>query len=80
MEKEEKIQNFHCIRKSYKMQCVFSPVKGFRKVKVDGELYDIDKAPDLNKKLKHDIYILVDRIIINLKYNQEVNGKPQHSS
>jgi len=39
--------------------------RGFRKIKVDGKLYDIDKVPDLNKKIKHDISILVDRIILN---------------
>ena len=36
--------------------------RGFRKIKVD--IYDIDKF-ELNKKIKHDIYVLVDRIIIN---------------
>jgi len=39
--------------------------RGFRKIKIDGKLYDIDKVPDLNKKIKHDISILVDRIILN---------------
>ncbi len=39
--------------------------RGFRKIKVDGELYDIDKVPELNKKIKHDIHILVDRIVLN---------------
>ncbi len=39
--------------------------RGFRKIKIDGKLYDIDKAPELNKKIKHDIHVLVDRIILN---------------
>ena len=39
--------------------------RGFRKIKIDNKLYDIDKVPELNKKIKHDISILVDRIIIN---------------
>jgi excinuclease ABC subunit A len=39
--------------------------RGFRKIKVDNILYDIEKVPELNKKIKHDIYILVDRIILN---------------
>ena len=39
--------------------------RGFRKIKVDGEYCDIYKFPNLNKKIKHDISIIVDRIIIN---------------
>ena len=36
--------------------------RGFRKIKIDGKLYNIEKVPELNKKVKHDISILVDRI------------------
>ena len=39
--------------------------RGFRKIKIDNILYDIDKVPELNKKIKHEIYVLVDRIILN---------------
>ena len=39
--------------------------RGFRKIKIDDILYEIDQVPELNKKIKHDISILVDRIIIN---------------
>ena len=39
--------------------------RGFRKIKVDGKLYNIDDVPELNKKLKHDIHVLVDRIVLN---------------
>ena len=39
--------------------------RGFRKIKVDNKLYDIDEVPELNKKLKHDISVLVDRIVLN---------------
>ncbi|HXQ67157.1 MAG TPA: excinuclease ABC subunit UvrA [Alphaproteobacteria bacterium] len=38
--------------------------RGFTRVKVDGKLYDIDAVPALNKKLKHDIEVVVDRIIV----------------
>ena len=41
--------------------------RGFRKIKVDGTIYEIDQVPELNKKIKHDISILVDRIILNSK-------------
>ena len=38
--------------------------KGFQRVKVDGEFYEIADVPALNKKIKHDIEVVVDRIII----------------
>ena len=38
--------------------------KGFTRVKVDGELYDTDDAPALDKKRKHDIEAVVDRIVV----------------
>jgi len=38
--------------------------KGFQRVKVDGELYDVDDVPELNKKIKHDIEVVVDRLVL----------------
>ncbi len=38
--------------------------KGFQRVKVDGTYYEIADVPALNKKLQHDIDVVVDRIII----------------
>jgi len=38
--------------------------KGFQRVKVDGKLYEIDEAPALDKKFKHDIDVVVDRIVV----------------
>jgi len=38
--------------------------RGFQRVKVDGQLYEIDQVPALNKKLKHDIEVVVDRIVV----------------
>ena len=49
----------------YKKEILNYKKRGFRKIKIDNTLYDIDKIPELNKKIKHDIYILVDRIILN---------------
>jgi excinuclease ABC subunit A len=39
--------------------------RGFQRVKIDGTLHDIEEAPALNKKLKHDIEIVVDRIVVS---------------
>jgi excinuclease ABC subunit A len=38
--------------------------KGFQRVKIDGKLYEIDEVPSLDKKLKHDIEVVVDRLVI----------------
>lgn len=38
--------------------------QGFQRLKVDGELYDIDSVPSLAKTIKHDIEVVVDRIAV----------------
>ena len=38
--------------------------RGFQRVKVNGKVYEIAAAPALNKKLKHDIEVVVDRIVV----------------
>ena len=38
--------------------------KGFVRVKVNKEIYDIDDVPELDKNKKHEIAVVVDRIII----------------
>ncbi|OZA92750.1 MAG: excinuclease ABC subunit A, partial [Erythrobacter sp. 34-65-8] len=37
---------------------------GFTRVRIDGEFYGIEEAPALDKKLKHDIEVVVDRIAV----------------
>ncbi len=37
---------------------------GFTRVKIDGAFHDIDEAPALDKKYKHDIDVVVDRIVV----------------
>jgi excinuclease ABC subunit A len=48
----------------YKKEFLELQKKGFQRVKVDGELYDVDGVPALNKKIKHDIEVVVDRVVI----------------
>ncbi|HAI32117.1 MULTISPECIES: excinuclease ABC subunit UvrA [unclassified Thalassospira] len=48
----------------YKKELRELRARGFQRVKIDGEMYDIDEAPELNKKLKHDISVVVDRLIV----------------
>lgn len=38
--------------------------RGFQRVKVNGEFFEIADAPSLDKKFKHDIDVVVDRIVI----------------
>ncbi len=38
--------------------------KGFQRVKVDGVFYEIADVPALDKKYKHDIDVVVDRIVV----------------
>ena len=37
---------------------------GFQRAKIDGEFYRIEDAPELDKKFKHDIDVVVDRLVI----------------
>jgi excinuclease ABC subunit A len=38
--------------------------RGFQRLKIDGALYEIADAPALDKKLKHDIEVVVDRLVV----------------
>ncbi len=38
--------------------------KGFARVKVDGTLYEIGEVPALNRKTKHEIEAVVDRVVV----------------
>ncbi|MDE0969771.1 MAG: excinuclease ABC subunit UvrA [Octadecabacter sp.] len=38
--------------------------QGFTRVKVDGEFYELDEPPTLDKKFRHDIDVVVDRIVV----------------
>ena len=44
--------------------------KGFQRFRINGEFYEIDEIPKLDRYKKHDIEVLVDRIIID-KSNEE---------
>ncbi|MGO4869095.1 MAG: excinuclease ABC subunit UvrA [Roseiarcus sp.] len=38
--------------------------RGFQRLRIDGQFYEIADAPTLDKKLKHDIEVFVDRLIV----------------
>ena len=49
----------------YKKELAELQRKGFQRVKIDGVQYDFDSLPNLDKKKKHEIDIIVDRIVLN---------------
>lgn len=48
----------------YKKELAELMKKGFQRVKIDGQFYEIADAPALDKKYKHDIDIVVDRVVV----------------
>jgi excinuclease ABC subunit A len=48
----------------YKKELADLMKKGFQRVKIDGQFYEIAEAPALDKKYKHDIDIVVDRVVV----------------
>ncbi|MEQ9573988.1 MAG: excinuclease ABC subunit UvrA, partial [Rhodospirillales bacterium] len=48
----------------YKKEIAAFAQKGFQRIRIDGELFDIEDAPDLDKKFKHDIEVVVDRVVV----------------
>ncbi|WP_332060978.1 excinuclease ABC subunit UvrA [Bartonella sp. CB74] len=48
----------------YKKELTELLKKGFQRVKVDGKFYEIPDVPPLDKKYKHDIDVVVDRIVV----------------
>ncbi|MGB3645373.1 MAG: excinuclease ABC subunit UvrA [Mesorhizobium sp.] len=48
----------------YRKELLELQKKGFQRVKVDGTFYEIADAPALDKKYKHDIDVVVDRIVV----------------
>ncbi|WP_085905025.1 excinuclease ABC subunit UvrA [Kiloniella majae] len=48
----------------YRKELADLQVRGFQRVKVDGELYEIGDVPALDKKKKHDIEVVVDRVVV----------------
>lgn len=38
--------------------------EGYVRMRVDGEVYDVSEAPELEKNKKHDIAIIIDRIVV----------------
>ena len=48
----------------YKKELADYMKRGFQRVKIDGTYYEIADAPSLDKKFKHDIDVVIDRIVV----------------
>ncbi len=48
----------------YKKEFADLQKRGFQRVRVDGKIHEIGEVPNLNKKLKHDIEVVVDRLAV----------------
>ena len=54
----------------YKKEILGLKKRGFSKIKIDGEIFDTDNTPNLNKKITHNIEVLVDKLL-NKKNEQK---------
>lgn len=48
----------------YKKELLDLQKKGFQRVKIDGKIHDLDNLPTINKKVPHEIAVVVDRIVV----------------
>ena len=48
----------------YRKELMNLQARGFQRVKIDGAMYDMDDLPTLDKKKKHNIEVVIDRIVI----------------
>lgn len=52
---------------------------GFIRVRVDGKVLELPDIPDLDKKLKHDIAIVIDRIVVNAGNRKRLNESVENA-
>ncbi|HEY9039748.1 MAG TPA: excinuclease ABC subunit UvrA [Roseovarius sp.] len=48
----------------YRKEFIELRKNGFQRVKVNGEFYELDEPPTLDKKFRHDIDVVVDRLVV----------------
>lgn len=48
--------------------------RGFARVRVDGIIYALDEFPELNKNMRHDIEIVVDRFVLSPDIRSRIAG------
>ena len=58
----------------YKKELADWQKHGFTRIKIDGEIYEIENVPSLDKNKKHDISIIVDRIVVKNGIIERLSG------
>ena len=53
--------------------------KGFQRVKIDNQIYDIEETPKLKKNFKHSIDVVVDRLIVKKNIIQRISESVETS-
>ncbi len=48
----------------YRKEILDLQKQGFTRLKIDGKFHGVEESPTLNKQLKHDISVVVDRIVV----------------
>src|SRR3546814_2639006 len=54
--------------------------RGFQRVKIDGTLHEIDAAPALDKTRKHDIEVVVDRLVVRAGIEPRLAARDRKST
>jgi len=57
----------------YKKEIEELKKKGFQRLKIDEKVYDIDEVPKLKKSFKHNIDVIVDRLLIKKEIKQRLS-------
>ena len=56
----------------YKKEIEDIRTKGYQRVKIDNQIFDIEDTPKLKKNFKHNIDVVVDRLIVKKKIKQRL--------
>lgn len=62
----------HNRKGSFEDECASLQAQGFVRVRVDGQMVDLDSMPELNKNEKHDIDVVIDRLKIKPESKQRL--------
>ena len=57
----------------YKKEIAFLIKQGYQRAVIDGEVYELQNVPTLDKNKKHNIFVIVDRLVI--KNDEETNSR-----
>ncbi len=63
----------------YKKEIAAWQKAGFTRLKVDGEFYEIEEVPELDKNQKHNISVVVDRVIVKKEAEGRIAGSVEKS-